>query len=473
VAENRTMTGQMLGPIQAYFSDERKADLVRFATYLVFVALCLLGGGGSRGDILSLLYVRPGAILCLALILLVPGRIEFAAIRWPLILLGAWTAWLIVQLIPLPPEWWTGLPGRRLIVEGAGVLGVAQPWRPISMAPDLTLNSLAAMVVPFTALIGFAALSEDRRRQLLPVLLGAALVSVLFAIAQISSGAGSAFYLYRITNEGTAVGLFSNRNHQAALLAVAFPMLGLWAAHAHGDRRAWQLRTFSALSFAVLLVPMILVTGSRAGLLLGALAAAWCFIQYRAERAAETGGRVFSLRYLALGLASIVGLGGLFAFLAFSRAEALQRLISNGEVELRYENLPVFAQMARDMFPFGSGIGSFDPVYRIYEPDAFLSPRYLNQAHNDLMDVAITAGLPGLILLGLFVLWFLWTAFAVFRKWRQQSRTIAYGRLGAVMILLLLLASLVDYPLRVPIIAMTFAIACGWLGAAKAKLRSG
>jgi hypothetical protein len=254
---------------------------------------------------------------------------------------------------------------------------------------------------------------------------------------------------------------------------MAFPLLGLWAAHARGDRRAWQLRTFSALSFAVLLIPMILVTGSRAGLALGALAAAWCFIQYRAERAAETGGRVFSLRYLAIGLASVVGLGGLFAFLAFSRAEALQRLISNGEVELRYENLPVFAQMARDMFPFGSGIGSFDPVYRIYEPDSVLSPRYLNQAHNDLMDVAITAGLPGLILLGLFLLWFAWSAFSVFGSWRPPSRTIAYGRLGAVMILVLLLASLVDYPLRVPIITMAFAIACGWLGGARAKMRKG
>ena len=88
---------------------------------------------------------------------------------------------------------------------------------------------------------------------------------------------------------------------------------------------------------------MILVTGSRAGLVLGALAAAWCFVQYRAERAAETGGRVFSLRYLAIGLASVAAIGGLFAYMAFSRAEALQRLLSNGngngEVELRYENL--------------------------------------------------------------------------------------------------------------------------------------
>ena len=81
--------------------------------------------------------------------------------------------------------------------------------------------------------------------------------------------------------------------------------------------------------------------------------------------------------------------------------------------------------------------------------------------------------MPGLILLGLFLLWFAWTALSVFRTWRQQSRTIAFGRLGAVMILLLLLASLVDYPLRVPIISMLFAIACGWLGGARAKLRSG
>jgi hypothetical protein len=461
-----------------YFGDELRSDRIRLIVYLIFLALCFLGGGGSRGDIVSLLYVRPGAILCLAVILIIPGRIEWAAIRWPLALLALWTLWMIVQLIPLPPDLWTSLPGRQVVIEGGEMLGVAQPWRPISMAPDLTLNSVAAMVVPFAALIGFAAHGVDSRRLLLPALIAASLLSVLLAIVQLSSGAGSPFYLYRITNEDAAVGLFSNRNHQAALLAVTFPMLSLWAAHAahaRSEKRAWQLRTFSAASFAVLLIPMILVTGSRAGLLLGGAAAFWALVQYRAERAAETGRRGLTLRSMLLALAAVAAAGGFFVFLAFSRAEALKRLLNPEGVELRYaemryETLPTFLQMAKDFFPFGSGIGTFDPVYRIYEPDTLLSPRYLNQAHNDLMDVAITAGLPGLALLVLFLLWWVWTSFRVFRDTRR-SRTPAYGRLGAVVILLLLSASLVDYPLRVPSMMLVLAIACGWLGGARARMR--
>jgi hypothetical protein len=39
------------------------------------------------------------------------------------------------------------------------------------------------------------------------------------------------------------------------------------------------------------------------------------------------------------------------------------------------------------------------------------------------------------------------------------------------MIFLLLLWSLVDYPLRVPVISALLAIACGWLGSARSEAR--
>ncbi|MEO8137451.1 MAG: hypothetical protein ABI831_26155, partial [Betaproteobacteria bacterium] len=52
---------------------------------------------------------------------------------------------------------------------------------------------------------------------------------------------------------------------------------------------------------------------------------------------------------------------------------------------------------------------------------------------------------------------------AAHRRRPVAARAAALARLGAAMILLLFIASLVDYPLRTPIMAALFSIACGWL----------
>jgi O-antigen ligase len=443
----------------------------RPALFVAFLVLCFLGGGGSRGDIASLLYLRPAAILCLAAILIVPGRIDWAAIRMPLLLLGALAIWMLIQLVPLPPALWTSLPGRAVIADGAAALAIDQPWRPISLAPALTLNSLAATAIPFAALIGFAALEQDDRRLLLPLLIGAAFVSALFGIAQISGGADSPFYLYRITNDEAAVGLFSNRNHEAALLALTFPMLALWAVQAGRDAGARRARMAIAGSLAIFLIPMILVTGSRAGLLLGAVAAAWACFQYLKDRRTQRGEKGIGWRLPLAALAVLAAVAGLFSMVAFSRAQAVQRLLSEGEVELRLQVFPVLTRMARELYLVGSGFGSFDPVYRIYEPDRLLTPRYLNQAHNDLLELTITGGLPALIILLLFILWWFRASRRAFGAWRSPSQGFAFARLGSFMIFLLFAWSLVDYPLRVPVMSAILAIACGWLGSAASEAR--
>lgn len=437
----------------------------RLALFLAFLLLCFCGGGGSRGDITSLLYLRPLSVLCLAAILIVPGSVDWAAIRVPLLLLGALTVWILVQLVPLPPALWMSFPGREVIVQGDLLLGMDLPWRPISLAPDLTLNSLAAMSVPFAGLIGFAALNENGRRLLLPVLIGAALVSALFGIGQISGGAESPFYLYRVTNDDAAVGLFSNRNHQAAFFALTFPMLALWAAQARKGAAARRARMAIAGSFAIFLIPMILVTGSRAGLLVGAAAAGWACFQYLMDLRVQRGEGGIGWKLPVAALSVLVVVAGLFSVVAFSRAQAIQRLLMEGGADLRVQVFPVLVEMAKDHGLVGSGFGSFDPVYRIYEPAQQLSPAYLNQAHNDLMELIITGGLPALILLLLFLAWWLRMSVRAFRSWRRPSSSAALARLGSVIVFTLMAWSLVDYPLRVPTMAAILAIACGWLGA--------
>lgn len=448
-------------------------EQARFYIFVGFLVLCFLGGGSARGDVMSLLYVRPAAVLCIVALLVLPGRVEWRIIRIPLLLLAALALVMTMQLIPLPPDIWSTLPGHARFLEAAEVAGIAQPWRPISISPDATLNSLVSLIVPLAALVGIASITREQRYALLPLLIIAALVSAFLGVAQLAGGSSSSLRFYRITNEGAPVGLFANRNHQAALLAMTIPMLALWAFLNQGDRRLGRATLWIAFPAILFLLPMILVTGSRAGLFLAAVALVlsyWLFARpARKLEGSKKGGKWERLaRYAPWVVCAVV----LVVTILLSRAQALQRLVEiDPLMESRFRLLPAIVNIAREFMPFGSGFGAFDPTFRIFEPFSNLKPQYLNHAHNDPLEILIEGGLFSAALVVLFLAWFIWGVVGLFRNRNADSRAVRFGQLGALFVLLLLGASVVDYPIRVPIFAAIFAIACFWLSAAQGRVR--
>ncbi|RYG88096.1 MAG: hypothetical protein EON59_05495 [Alphaproteobacteria bacterium] len=154
---------------------------------------------------------------------------------------------------------------------------------------------------------------------------------------------------------------------------------------------------------------------------------------------------------------------------ALHRTEAFQRLVETSLAEEpRARAFPTMLKMFWDFFPFGTGFGSFDPVFRMYEPFELLKHGYLNHAHNDLLELGITGGLLGLIIAAIF-------CFSLARRMlrvvtaRRTSRDAGFKLLAVTMIVFVLVSSLVDYPLRTPLISFLFMIACGWLYSADNK----
>lgn len=443
---------------------EGKWQIFRFAVLVGFLVVCLLGGGASRADVLSLLYLRPVAILCLVALLLSPGRWEFRRFRAPFLLLGLLAALMALQLVPLPPGLWLTLAGHGRFAEAATAAGFVQPWRPLSLTPDLTLNSLLALLPCLVVLVGFAGIREDQRQIFLPLMIGLVAADAFWSVLQFASGPASPTYLYAITSPDTPVGLFSNRNHHATLLALGFPILGAWVSMPARNRQRQTTRLFIAAAIGLFLIPMILASGSRAGIILGAvgLAAAYLFAMGAIAPGMRPRWRI-ALR-LAVWLLPL----GLVALTIFTnRAVSIERATSQSLAasDTRFEALPTILNMVRDFFPLGTGFGSFDPAYRIFEPDAALSSSYLNHAHNDLAELALTGGVPALVLLALFLLWFLRRTIKAYAPPWKASPATALARLGAMIVLFLLGASLVDYPLRTPLLSSVFAIACCWLTA--------
>jgi O-antigen ligase len=124
--------------------------------------------------------------------------------------------------------------------------------------------------------------------------------------------------------------------------------------------------------------------------------------------------------------------------------------------ETRFEAWPTIADAAQTWLPLGSGIGSFDTVYRSVEPLDRLGPLYLNQAHNDYLETWLEAGWPGVALIIAFLVWYgrrLWAA------WRAPtSRERDFQRAASIALLIMLVHSAVDYPLRTVFLAMMFAV---------------
>jgi O-antigen ligase len=436
---------------------------VNFTIVCLFLAATMIFGGASRPDVQSLPIVRLTAIAMIAIAAMQLDREQWMTIRFRLFFLLAIAAVVAVQLIPLPPQTWASLPGRSLYLPALTAAGLGDGWRPLSLTPDLTWNTLLAVLPPLATILALATIDRAFDRLFVPLLLIAIGVNAVVGLLQVAS---NGLYFYSVTNEGAAVGFFSNRNHFAVLLAIGFPCLACWAALPHPDPAFRRLRRWLALCAAAAIFPILLTTGSRAGLVLGVIAALISIGIVVGSRRVQADGTPRPRRRISL-LALLpfaVGVIAILATIMLSRDAALHRLLEGTEAEHRTQFLPIYVTMVRDFFPVGSGFGSFDSVFRAYEPASSMISEYLNHAHNDLAQILIEGGLPAAILLGSFLFWFLLRSFGLwFRSIRSPADLI--GRTGSAVVLLLLLSSLVDYPLRTPWMAALMAIACCWMSA--------
>src|SRR3546814_16949820 len=109
-------------------------------------------------------------------------------------------------------------------------------------------------------------------------------MSGVLGLAQAIGPRDGPLYLYEITNNESAVGLFANRNRQAALLACLFPMLAVYASIDHPSAERMRLKFALCASVALFFLPLLLVTGSRAGLVLGVIGLLAGALLYRHTR---------------------------------------------------------------------------------------------------------------------------------------------------------------------------------------------
>jgi len=423
---------------------------------LALLAISLVFGGASREHALRLALVELAALPLLVL----GAEWLLREDRWrsrigALGLLGAVCAIPLIQLVPLPAFFWENLPGRDQLVLALGLGGLEPGWGRISMTPDLTWGAALALIPPAAMLVGTLSLSDRQRERLVVFCIAATVLSIFLGAAQLASG-GSRLYPWATTAAGTVSGFFANRNHLATYLLVALPFAIVLGAASMRRRGRQMTPLWLAALFVGLVVIGIAAIRSRAGLalfaptLVASLIAAWI-----------AAGRGRPRRSFLV----LVGSAGaaLTAVAILALPPILARFDTQANAETRFDRWPLVAEVAQTYLPLGSGIGSFDGIYRSVEPLEQLDRTFFNQAHNDYLEVWLETGWTGIALIIAFLVWYgrrCWTA------WRAEaSQHSDLQRAASIGIGVILLHSAVDYPLRTITISVLLALCCGLLEA--------
>lgn len=418
---------------------------------------------------LALLVLELLSLLILALLLWERSAIARIS-RLQLLALMGLMALPLFYLLPLPFGLAESMPGRETYYAARLYASpTAEPaFALLSLDPRETLSGWLVLLLPLAAYLAARSLNTAALRTLLGLLFLIAGIQALLGLIQFGTGPASPFYLGMThTHFGSAVGTYTSRNNFVGLLYLVLPVsMALVIANIGSSRQgAGQQtlrqrlvflstnkghRTFLLGALSLLFLLAVVFSRSRAGIALTILGVLMISVGM-ARRLG--GGNAYGLAGTVILV--VVGFG-----ISIGLAPVLDRF--SAEDPLSDSRWTVFEgtfEGIAQYFPLGSGPATFRETFPVFQ-DLRQSSFTINQAHNDYLEWLYTAGLPG----GLMILVFL--VIYVIRWgsiWQQdQWGEFRYIQVGAgVGMLLMLLHELVDYNLFIPANMVFFAFFAG------------
>lgn len=424
---------------------------------IVTLSFALLLGGGTTAGFGSDVLVQVLSVGALAyLALAMPAETEhFRAVfrsnagKLTAGIVACLIALYAVQLLPFSQTWFA-----------SGPLGGEPSNGSLSRVPHATGAALASLLPPITVFALTLACTAAHRQVAMSVLVFIALASLLLGFLQVAQGPASSLRFFEFTNRTEAVGFFANRNHFASLLCVLLALICVWLlSRINRADRMHILAAAGALACLVAILTGVLLARSRGGLLLAMIVLTITILLYWIDRR-----RLLATRQSRASPGSRWLFGGLVIAFVIAVQLGLGRMLTRFDTDLVDDLRWVFAEsgiaLALDSLPSGTGIGSFVQSYAVFERISDLFTGFANRAHNDWIEFAVEGGLPAVILMVIFLIWFgsrLLSGSQNPGLQRQQHLS------GALVIVVLLLHSAVDYPLRTTALATVFAFACALL----------
>ena len=405
----------------------------------LLLALVLAVGGGGVG--------AAGANLVVHLIAIALLAWNGPAVTLPLwrtsptlSLLAAFTvATPLLQLVPLPPEIWQSLPGRELEKESLQLIGQAQSWRPISVAPARTVLGLLGLVPAVTVLLLALQLPDRRYSMLTLIVVGGAVVVALGGV-QMTSG-GTVLMIYDETIGSSALfGTFANRNTSGVFLVIA--LIALIGRIRLGRNDFLRPMTIVSLGVGIVLCIAIVMTRSRSAMALTLVPL--LYLASRTSRLLRTAYVKRPSRVLLATFSSILAITFAVGLLLHGNDRLYSGVVRFDDlqtVRLRIWEDSILS--AKRFWPVGAGVGTYDEVSQIDESIEHLEPTRAGRAHNEMLEQVVESGILGLVLT---IAWISWLGAFTFKAFagRHSSTSTA----AALILCCLAFQSVLDYPLR-------------------------
>lgn len=354
-------------------------------------------------------------------------HVQFQRARLGMFAIAAVLIMAVWQLTPIPHGLWRMLPGRAEFEEIYRAVGVVPAYYSFSLDRSATVATLLKTIPGLACFFVVLAMSPAQQAAKMTLLIWLCLAAAVQGMFQMSGFSGA--YIYVIANGNGILGPFGNYNHASDffLVGATFAVPRIVTTERLYNRGLW-LAAWSVLMLCAVL------TRSRTGASLTVIPAMFLVVSL-----------AWRSRFrLAILLVSAIAIGITAYVLArynMNVARVADRFDAMAE-DSRFEIWRHSMHLAGQYFPFGSGLGTFFPVFQRGEPIDQIIRAMINRAHNDYVELFLEIGIFAVILaagyLGALV---------------RQGYTLMKSRNGfatscILALCVLMLHSLVDYPMR-------------------------
>lgn len=385
-----------------------------------------------------------------------------------------WLSWVALTLLTVEQQWWQSFPDIRLAqLNALEQLGMGQAKQAsLSIAADITYAHWLESAAYATLFLMVFVLAGGRReflRSFLWVILLSAVAQAVYGSFMLMSGINANLFGPKLHYLTSATGTYVNRNHFAGYLqfglAAAVGLSLIYAGPGFG--RSWRLRLINKLRQAgvktllvqfcgVILIIGLVLSLSRMGSAAALGGFSLAIGLYLLARRGSGWYRVLPIVFCIL-LVDMWIVGNWF------NLENLKLRIESTDLSTttRSTYYPALKSMTKAYLPTGAGLGTFEVAYPQF---ASLGTRgRLRHAHNDYYQFAIETGLPGIVIMAIFLFVSVRHYLKVLYK-RNDPVYLGVAVSSTMAMCCVALHSLTDFNLQIPANAATLVamMAVGW-----------
>jgi O-antigen ligase len=408
-----------------------RLNKIAFVLICATVVVTTLLYGTVHQPIIALFYLMVTALLLLwAIECFFTGSLRYShhPLQLPLILFGIYA---LIQTIPLGTT-----------IDPGGVSGISRTISLEPFATNVTALHIFALAVFFSLTLVYLD-TAARLSRMVTVITVFGFAYAFFAILQSMLSPDKIYGIYKPNS--TPFGTFVNRHNFAALIkmAVSIPLGLLFTGAVRRDKRLLYVIAIALMGASLLL------SGSRGGLI--ALTSAIIFLVIITSRARGRKNLFLKAGLSLLLVIAAVG-GAIFVGGETSLTRVAEGLTTEQAGTNRTQIWVVTLKIIGDSMPLGAGIGAYSTAYT--QHDTAGGSERVDQAHNDYLQVLADAGIPGLLIGGLFL-------FLLFREGIRNvsvtntfRRGVASGAFAGCFAILV--HSIFDFVLHVTAISVMF-----------------